>query len=371
MNCPCLTAPLSFDVFSRFGLESEGSQFTDPVLERVDKQLLAMIEDAKSRLNGDTYTVANQLQIHGFSSSAIFADTFAALHPEHVKALSSGGNGIAFLPLAEVNKDIPTYGDADQRTIPWPFGTGDFSEVAEKEFNKDAWMETNQFRYIGAQDQDPSNPDRYNHKAWKNHDLVTEIFGKSQVDDRFRTSQAIYNHLNVPATFTIYEGVGHKTPEKGRTEIARYHANQITEEFDVVHLVPDLSATEITAGDSLTVTVTAENATQLDVTNTVKLGIDGTTVSENTRKIPGGSSSEYTFTHTFDKPGTYTIKINGHQVGDNPIKVIDPTPTSTSTTTSPATEATTTGSTGPGLGIGTALASLAGIGLLTKYHEDD
>lgn len=58
MNCPALIAPLRFRVGSRFGLQPE-RPIADPRHERVDLQLLAMIEDAKSRLDGGTYTVAD------------------------------------------------------------------------------------------------------------------------------------------------------------------------------------------------------------------------------------------------------------------------------------------------------------------------
>lgn len=59
--------PLGFPrgVGLRFGVGSadkrpyldEDTEITDSRLERVDLQLLAMIEDTRSRLNGGTYTV--------------------------------------------------------------------------------------------------------------------------------------------------------------------------------------------------------------------------------------------------------------------------------------------------------------------------
>lgn len=57
-----------------------------------------------------------------------FTDTFAAIHPEQVRTLSSGMNTIAFLPFAEVTDDTPIYDEVGQTEVYWPGGTADLAE---------------------------------------------------------------------------------------------------------------------------------------------------------------------------------------------------------------------------------------------------
>jgi hypothetical protein len=219
MNCPALVAPLPNGVESGFR-SPEKPQNVDPRHRRVDLQLLAMIEDANSRLSGGTFTVADQFHFGGASSAGYFIDAFAALHPEQVNIFSSGAHGNAFLPIERLTEDIPTYGDPDQQIVPWPIGAGNFDERFGKEFDRESWMKIDQFRWIGAEDQNPENPDEYYHKAFKDSNeidrLIEEFFGKLQVDHRFRTSQKIYDHLGVPAKFSAFEGAGHVPPAENR-----------------------------------------------------------------------------------------------------------------------------------------------------------
>lgn len=68
MNCPALLAPITFNIEDGFLRRDD----PDPRQERVDLQLLAMIEDAKSRLKGGAYTVADQIHCGGGSSAGVF-----------------------------------------------------------------------------------------------------------------------------------------------------------------------------------------------------------------------------------------------------------------------------------------------------------
>jgi hypothetical protein len=384
VQSPLLVAPLWFRIDPGFGLES-GEQVSDPRRERVDLQLLAMIEDAKSRLNGGTYTVADQIHFEGSSAKGTFIDRFAALHPEHVNVFSSGANGIAFLPVAEVSDELPTYNDATGESISWPFGTANFEDLVGEEFNREAWMDITQFQWIGENDQDPSDPDEYVHKAWRFEDedsrLVQEIFGTLQVDHRFNTCREIYNHLGVPATFTIFDGSGHVPGRDGRQQIAQYHMEQVVENFDVgLQLEVTKSASRIQAGDSVTVTVTAQIPIPVPVsaTTTITIGIDGEIIKTATPEISRYDGSSVEVTQTFDQPGTYTFTVNGNQIEDGEVTVVEststptPTPTSTppSTQTSTQTASTQTEASTPGFGIGGALAGIAGLFYWLTEQDD-
>lgn len=379
-NCPVLVAPLWFRAAGpRFGLES-GTEPADSRRERVDLQLLAMIEDAKSRLSGGEYTVADQIHFSGGSSAGVFIDLFAALHPEHIRVFSSGANGLTFLPLAELTDDIPTYGDREQMTVPWPIGVADFEELAGKKFNKEAWMEIDQFRWISENDQDSENPDGYVHKLHRGSDeldqLVEEIFGSLQVDHRFATSQRIYEHLGVPAKFTVFEGTGHVPESKHFRKIIQHQARKVVEDFEVIHLVPQKSASEIRVGESVTVTVTAENPTPLASATTVRLAVDGTEVDSTEIEVDPNSAETVELEATFDDTGEFTLSVNGTAVGDPIVVTEQRTETSTVTDSEFSSDETasrvtmtserkeTTATEGPGFSVVQGVAALAGLGYL-------
>jgi hypothetical protein len=316
MNCPALLAPLTFNIEGAFLRRDD----PDPRQERVDLQLLAMIDDAKSRLSGGAYTVADQIHCGGGSSAGVFMDAFAALHPGHVNVFSSGANGIAFLPFEQLSDDFPTFGNPGQQTVPWPLGAGEVDELANKEFDRDAWMEIDQFRWIGAEDQDPENPDNYVHKLYRGSDeidqLVEEIFGTLQVDHRFETSRQIYNHLEVPATFTVFEGAGHVPESEHFAQIMEFHQRKIAEHFELIHLIPQPPATESRVGETVTVPVTAENHTSVASETTATLSVEGTKVDTVTVELGPNSKKIVELETTFEDTGEFTLSVNGTAIGD-------------------------------------------------------
>jgi hypothetical protein len=352
MKSPTLIAPLTIDVEDPFLRQSD----PDPRQERVDLQLLAMIEDAKSRLESWPYTVTDQIHGGGGSLAGIFWNAFAALHPEHIRVMSSGANGIAFLPFEELTDDIPTFGNPRQTTVPWPIGAGEIDELADKEFNRRAWMEIEQYRWIGAEDQDPENPDRYVHKIYKGPgeivQLVEEIFGSLQVDHRFETSRKIYDHLGVPATFDAYEGAGHVPEGEQANQGREFHKRKIAEHFELIHLIPQPPASKPRVGDTVTVPVTAENHTDVASTTTATLAADGTEVDTTTIEVGPNSTKTFELATTFEETGEFTLSVNGTALGE-PVVVSEEIWKE------------------PEFGITLSVAALGGLGLLLKRKISD
>ena len=64
-----------------------------PNLERIDKQLVAMIDDARGRLAKDGLHVDRKVLLWGFSASGSFVNRFVMLHPVGVKAAAIGAPG--------------------------------------------------------------------------------------------------------------------------------------------------------------------------------------------------------------------------------------------------------------------------------------
>ena len=70
----------------------------------VDLQVIKMIEDArKIILNRTNDTLDSQVEGYGYSKSSVFVNNFTILHPEMVKGLVAGGDGLSTpLPIEEL-----------------------------------------------------------------------------------------------------------------------------------------------------------------------------------------------------------------------------------------------------------------------------
>ena len=385
MNCPVLSVPLTL-TRGHIGLEPQELtlapelETSDPRRDRVDLQLIAMIEDVKSRLSTGIYTIADGIHYDGGSSAAYFIEKIAPLHPEYINAYSFGANGHAFLPFKQLTDDIPVHGDSDRTTIPWPIGTGNLEELTGEAFDKEAWMDIEQFRWIGGEDQGPDDPENYIHKRFRGDteidQVVEEIFGTLQVDDRFETSREIYDHLDVPATFRKFEGQPHAPDGEYRLEAVDFHKEQIEEDFELVHLTIQSLPSEAHVGDTVPVSVVATNQTDVESSTTISLAVDGTEVETTDVQVTPKSTETVELETTFEETGEFSLSVNGTAVKD-PVVVNDQESTETGTG-APSTNADTGENVSamdqdeervedqPGFGIVQALAAMGGIGYLIK-----
>lgn len=356
-------------------------RLSDSTFERLDLQLLAMVDDARDRLAEQPYEIPKKFHAEGFSSNGRFFDKLTALHPERINAISAGGNGITVLPLEELAPDIPTAGDPSTETPPWPIGVGDLQELTGEKFNRDAWFETNQFWYIGAEDQDPENPGEYLHKLYKGSgeldELISEIFGSLQVDDRFKTSQAIFEQLDAPAQFTAYEGAGHELTREMGADIIEFHRRHKHEEFGPqFDLTIEWPSGPLTAGETFSITASYENLGATEATTTSTFLVEGEAVDSTDVRIAPGDVERVEFDHTISAPGKYPVS-----VAETESKTFEVTAEDTATDggASDSDDAEPTGDSSsestvaeqPGMGIMQTLAALGGVGYLIKQRTSD
>ncbi|MXV60978.1 hypothetical protein GS429_02665 [Natronorubrum sp. JWXQ-INN-674] len=122
-------------------LDVETMQIDGGKLERVDQQLLHMIEHAKAKLADRSYPVADGILMNGFSASGNFVNRFTALHPEIVRSATAGGiNGTALLPETEANGHQLNY----------QVGVADLVSLTGHEFDLEGWQETDQLVYMAG-----------------------------------------------------------------------------------------------------------------------------------------------------------------------------------------------------------------------------
>jgi len=150
-----LSVPLLVPVFPRpqsdpvdwrhyvHALDRQTMQISDGPLERLDLQLLRMVDHARDLLSERSYAVDDQILLNGYSAAGNFVDRFAVLHPDRVRSVTAGGlNGMAMLPLEE----------AEGHTLEFHIGIADVEELTGEAVDLDALDEVDQFLFMGGQD---------------------------------------------------------------------------------------------------------------------------------------------------------------------------------------------------------------------------
>lgn len=181
-------------------------------LERIDLQLLAMIDDAKNKLEAKNHRLKNKVLITGFSASGTFANRFTLLHPEKVKALAAGGlNGLLMLPVDTLN----------QKALIYPVGTADFKQLTNQDFNFEAFQNTPQFLFMGENDDNDAIPydDGYDEEE---RSIIYEEIGKEMMPKRWDFCQSIYVKKGINAKIKIYKGIGHEQPDKVKQDVLKF-----------------------------------------------------------------------------------------------------------------------------------------------------
>lgn len=216
-----LRIPLLVPIFPRpantgnvytHSLDRDTILIADGPLKRLDLQLLAMIADARARLEGMKRPVRSKVLMNGFSASGLFANRFALLHPEAVAAAAYGGiNGFVTLPVAELKS----------RPLNFPVGIADLEKVSGRPFDRSAYLAIPQFAYMGAEETNDAvvYKDAYSDEE---RTLIFELLGRTMMPDRWEAVQAVYQNEKVPIQFKTYSGIGHGTDGRINKEVAEF-----------------------------------------------------------------------------------------------------------------------------------------------------
>jgi hypothetical protein len=71
----------------------------------------------------------------------------------------------------------------------------------------------------------------YRHFGRRRQQLLLDIFGWRQVDERFTTSREVFHNVGADAEFRAYEGVGHSTPENVQRDVVEFHRREMRAEY--------------------------------------------------------------------------------------------------------------------------------------------
>jgi predicted esterase len=178
---------------------------------RFDRQLVAMIDDARARLKKDDLKFDKKVFLIGFSASGMFANRFAFLHPERVKAAAIGSpGGWAIAPMANYK----------EKNLRYPIGVNDFKTVSGENLNLSKLRKVPLFIFLGDQDDNDSVifGDSY---ETEDKDLIFELFGKTPVE-RWTISKSLYEQAKMNAEFKLYPGIKHTVNAEMRDDIIKF-----------------------------------------------------------------------------------------------------------------------------------------------------
>jgi pimeloyl-ACP methyl ester carboxylesterase len=191
---------------------------------RLDRQLLAMIDHARSSLEHQGAKVDKRVLIMGFSASGMFANRFTFLHPNRVKAAVIGSpGGWAIAPISEFK----------QKPLRYPVGVADLKTVVGRKLDLAAVRRVPMFIYLGGEDDNDSVifGDGY---ETEDKDLIFELFGKTPVE-RWEVSKKLYSDAGLRATFRLYPGIKHTVSAEIRKDIFTFlRENGLSEEPSVI-----------------------------------------------------------------------------------------------------------------------------------------
>lgn len=213
---PCFPRPHTADGRSNIyvhALSRAAIAHPDPALGRADRQLLAMVDDARRRIAGASESGEGppaRFMLWGFSAAADFVTRMAAIHPERVVAVAAGGiGGLPILPLSELEGTRLTY----------PVGVADLADLTGRPFDAEAYRRVPVLLLQGGADENDSVPegdlDRATYVSdsydFEQATFVNATFGASTVG-RVPAIRDVHAAFGMESfTFSIVKGVEHTT----------------------------------------------------------------------------------------------------------------------------------------------------------------
>lgn len=116
--------------------------------QRTDLQVINAIKDAKKRIEEKAGIELNdKIFLNGYSSSGVFAQRFALLHPEIIDTVCIGG--------ASASIPMPNIVDAK-----YPIGVSDFEVISDKPFDFDLYSNIKFRYYLGEREEERKSDSR-------------------------------------------------------------------------------------------------------------------------------------------------------------------------------------------------------------------
>jgi hypothetical protein len=186
-------------------------------IERIDLQILKMVQHAKVELNNLGVQIDDRFFMTGFSASGTFANRFSILHPEKLKAVAAGGlNGLLIIPQSTLNN----------RILNFPIGIADVEAKTGINIDLNSYRKLPQFWFMGENDTNDAvlYDDGYNSTE---QSLIYDVLDTQMMPDRWRKSKNIYVLNEIPAIIKTYSNIGHGTDKKINNDISEFFRKYI------------------------------------------------------------------------------------------------------------------------------------------------
>lgn len=165
--------------------------------ERIDKQIVNMIKDAKRRLYDNDIVIDDKLILYGFSSSGIFVNRFALLHPDIVKLVIAGGvSGTLILPFKKYKNN----------SLMYPVGIGNIDEISD--YKVEMFLKIKQFYFQDINDKFDYYASKdgipiYNDISNGELKMLYEVLGR-KIETRWKNIRMIYRKVCKNIIFRTY-----------------------------------------------------------------------------------------------------------------------------------------------------------------------
>ena len=177
--------------------------------KRLDLQLVAMMDDAREQLSQKGKVSSDKVLLYGYSASGMFANRFALLHPDRVRAAAIGSpGGWPAVPVAQ----------ADGKALPYPIGIADVRQMTGEEVDVQAFARIPQLFFLGDADDNDASETCYFEDL---RALTANDFGMTPVE-RWAKAEALYAQCGANAVFTLYPGVGHEYSDAMRKDVLAF-----------------------------------------------------------------------------------------------------------------------------------------------------
>jgi len=170
-------------------------------IKRIDKQFIAIVEDAKKQLEKFNIKVNHKFILNGFSSSGSFSNRFATMYPELLKGVISGGQTYAIIPEKE----------QDGIKLTYPIGIYDLKELTGIDFNKEVYLKLPQFIYEGSEDDENDTTKWRDCMTPEQANIIYTLFGNQPKSKRLEKQIKSFKtkgYQNID--FRLYQGEDHK-----------------------------------------------------------------------------------------------------------------------------------------------------------------
>lgn len=173
-------------------------------MKRMDRQLIAMIVDAKEFLQEQfEIQVKEKVFMHGFSANGTFALRFTTMYPDLVKAVAVGGvSAIPILPVATL----------DGHLLKYPVGIGDISKFTGTDFNRSEYNKVSKFVYMGDLDTNDvylDHPGDTSSQKYYTTSLIWKAVGKD-MKKRWEKSMEVLRENTENIQLVTYLDLAHK-----------------------------------------------------------------------------------------------------------------------------------------------------------------